>query len=64
MPNATDYLKKKTDEPEQLDGDMQPGDVLDTLRRLKFIDDQCRVISIDKPIRDNLCRAVTALRQK
>jgi hypothetical protein len=60
--NTSDYSVGKN-EPEILDADMTPRDVIETLKRLRFKDGSC-AISIDKQIRDYLVTAVSALRQK
>jgi hypothetical protein len=50
-------------EPEILDADMTPRDVIEALSRLRFQHGSC-AISIDKQIRDYLVTAVSALRPK
>jgi hypothetical protein len=59
--NTSDYSVHK--EPEILDADMTPRDVIEALKRLRFKDGSC-AISIDKQIRDYLVTAVSALRPK
>jgi hypothetical protein len=58
---ARDYAPKN--EPEILDADMTPHDVIEALKRLRF-QDGCCAIWIDNQIRDYLVTAVSALRQK
>jgi len=46
-----------------LDADMTPADIVAILKRLKFCDRHC-LIGLDRPVRDYLVAAVTALRRK
>ena len=64
--NSTDYFvsRKTRNEPELLDEAMRPSDIVEVLRRLKFVEDRYCRIEIDAAVRDYLCRAVTALRRK
>jgi hypothetical protein len=59
--NISDYSAHK--EPEILDADMTPRDVIEALKRLRFQDGSC-AIWIDSQIRDYLVTAVSAFRQK
>jgi hypothetical protein len=63
--NATDYfIKKRRDtEPELLDADMRPSDIVDTLRRLKF-NDEFGLVELDRAERDYLIAALTDTRRK
>jgi hypothetical protein len=51
------------DEPETLDADMTPGDLVDILTRLKFRNGKA-VVKVDHAARDYLVTAVTARRGK
>ena len=55
--DRTGYFRPQ---PEILDQDMLVGDVIDTLRRLKFFENEFRVLKIDRPTRDYILDCVTA----
>jgi hypothetical protein len=52
-------LHLRPSQPEQMDGDMTPGDIADILARLRF-SDNFQVIKIDRPARDYLLACVAA----
>jgi len=51
------------DQSEQLDGDMQPANIVGVLARLKFRDNQFQRIEIDGAVRDYLVAALSARRK-
>jgi hypothetical protein len=54
-PQAYDRIRT---EPEVLDADMTPADIVDTLKRLHFTSGTL-TIKLDRDVRDYLVRAVT-----
>jgi hypothetical protein len=47
--------------PPELDCDMQPGDLIEELRRLKFNgDDELKAIKVDRDVRDYLIASLSA----
>jgi hypothetical protein len=54
---------KLRSEPEVLDADMRPGDLVDVLRRLKFDEPYC-ALWLDRPVRDFLIAALTDSHRK
>ena len=60
--NTSDYFVRKN-EPQILDANMTPRDVIEALKRLRFQDGSC-AIWVDKQIRDYLVTAVSTLCRK
>jgi hypothetical protein len=47
------------DEPDYLDADMRPSDIIDILKHLKFANGKA-VVQVDRPARDYLVTSVAA----